>query len=127
MTQLEPIESDAAPAAVGAYSQAVRAGDFVFTAGQVGVDPATGNLEEGVAAQAERALSNLAGILEVAGSSLNRVVKATIFLSDMADFGVVNEAYSAVFSAPFPARSTFAARELPLGAKVEIECVGLVG
>ena len=127
MTEREPIHSVAAPTAVGPYSQAVRAGDHVFTAGQVGVDPATGALADGVAAQAERALQNLAAILEAAGTRLDRVVKATIFLIDMADFAAVNQVYSAVFSAPYPARSTIAVRGLPLGALVEIECIALAG
>lgn len=127
MTRREPIRSAAAPTAVGSYSQAVRAGDHVFTAGQVGVDPGSGKLADGVAAQAERALQNLAAILEAAGTGLNRVVKVTIFLADMGDFAAVNEAYAAVFSAPYPARSTIAVRGLPLGALVEIECIALSG
>ena len=127
MTQREVIQSAAAPRAVGPYSQAVRAGDHVFTAGQVGVDPTSGALADGVSAQAERALQNLAAILEAAGTRLDRVVKATIFLVDMADFAAVNEAYAVVFSAPYPARSTIAVRGLPLGARVEIECIALAG
>lgn len=127
MTPRETIHSDEAPTAVGPYSQAVRAGDQVFTAGQVGVDPATGARAEGAAAQAERALQNLAAILKAAGTRLDRVVKATIFLADMGDFAAVNEAYTAVFSAPYPARSTIAVRGLPLGALVEIECIALAG
>ncbi len=121
----EAIQTDAAPAAIGPYSQAIRAGELVFTAGQVGLDPTTKALAEGVAAQARQAIANLAAILEAAGSGLDRVVKTTIFLADIADFAGVNEAYGAAFSQPYPARSTFAVRSLPMGALVEIECVAL--
>jgi 2-iminobutanoate/2-iminopropanoate deaminase len=123
----EAIQTDAAPAAIGPYSQAVRAGGFVFTAGQVGIDPARQQLVEGVAAQATQALANLAAVLEAAGTGLDRVVKTTIFLADMADFATVNEAYAAAMQTPFPARSTVAVRGLPAGALVEIECVALGG
>ncbi|MEO8509950.1 MAG: Rid family detoxifying hydrolase [Chloroflexota bacterium] len=123
----ETIQTDAAPAAIGPYSQAVRAGGFVFTAGQVGIDPTRQQLVEGVAAQATQALANLAAVLEAAGTGLDRVVKTTIFLADMADFATVNEAYAAAMQTPFPARSTVAVRGLPAGALVEIECVALGG
>lgn len=123
----EAIHTDAAPAAVGPYSQAIRAGGFIFSAGQVGVDPARKALAEGAGAQATQALANLAAVLEAAGTGLDRVVKTTIFLADIADFAEVNEAYAAAFSQPFPARSTFAVRALPMGALVEIECVALAG
>jgi 2-iminobutanoate/2-iminopropanoate deaminase len=125
MTAREPIQTDAAPAAIGPYSQAVRAGGLVFTAGQVGVDPTTKTMADGVAAQAEQALRNLVAILTAAGTGLDRVIKTTIFLADMADFATVNEAYAAAFTAPYPARSTVAVCALPLGALVEIECVAL--
>lgn len=125
MTQREPIQSAAAPAAIGPYSQAMRAGGHVFTAGQLGLDPATGQLVDGVAAQAARALQNLAAILEASGTRLDRVVKTTIFLADMGDFAAVNESYAAAFRAPYPARSTVAVGALPLGALVEIECIAL--
>lgn len=123
----EAIHTDAAPAAIGPYSQAIRAGGFVFTAGQVGVDPARKALAEGAGGQATQALANLAAILGAAGTGLDRVVKTTIFLADIADFAEVNRAYEAAFSTPFPARSTFAVRALPMGALVEIECVALAG
>ena len=126
MTTREPIHTDAAPAAAGAYSQAIRTGDLVFTAGQLGIDPATGQLAEGVEAQAEQALRNLAGILEAAGSGLDRLVKVTVFLADIADWPALNEAYTRVVPEPFPARSAFAVRALPLGALVEIEAVAAV-
>lgn len=127
MTARDVIETDRAPAAIGPYSQAIRAGALVFTAGQVGVDPATRTLADGVGAQAEQALRNLAAILEASGSGLDRIVKTTVFLADMDDFATVNEAYAAAMPEPHPARSTVAVRALPLGALVEIECVALAG
>jgi 2-iminobutanoate/2-iminopropanoate deaminase len=128
MTTREPISTDAAPAAAGPYSQAIRAGDLVFTAGQLGIDPATGALVgDDVAAQAERALSNLGGILEAAGSGLDRLVKVTVFLADIGDWPAVNVIYARHVPEPFPARSAFAVKALPLGARVEIEAVAVVG
>ena len=126
MTQREPISTDRAPAAMGAYSQAIRAGGLIFTAGQGGLDPATRTLVEGgAAAEAERALQNIRAVLEAAGSGMTNVVKVTLFLTDMADFTSVNEVYRRHFSEPYPARSTVAVRELPGGFSVEIECIAL--
>ena len=119
------VETNGAPGAIGPYSQAIRAGELVFTAGQVGADPATGTLADGVAAQADRALRNLTSILDAAGSSLDRVVKTTIFLVDLADFEAVNEVYASHFSAPYPARSTVAVRGLPKDALVEIVAIAI--
>ena len=119
------VETSGAPDAIGPYSQGIRAGELVFTAGQVGIDPTTGDLVEGVAAQAERALRNLTAILDAAGVALDRVVKTTIFLADMGDFATVNEVYASHFSAPYPARSTVAVAGLPKGALVEIEAVAV--
>ncbi len=119
------IETSAAPPAGGPYSQAIRTGSLIFAAGQLGADPATGELAEGAAAQAERALLNLGAVLDAAGVSLDRVVKTTVFLSDMANFTTVNEVYARHFSAPYPARSTIAVRELPRGGLVEIECIAI--
>lgn len=128
MTNRTPISTDAAPAAAGPYSQAIRAGDLVFTAGQLGIDPATGALiGDDVASQAERALTNLGAILEAAGSGLDRLVKVTVLLADIGDWPAVNEVYARLVPEPFPARSAFAVRALPLGARVEIEAVGAVG
>jgi 2-iminobutanoate/2-iminopropanoate deaminase len=121
------VQTNAAPAAIGPYSQAIRAGGLVFTAGQIGLDPATGELADGVVAQAERALRNLTAVLDAAGTSFERVLKTTIFLADMNDFAAVNEAYAAHVSSPYPARSTVAVRELPKGALVEIEAIAQVG
>jgi 2-iminobutanoate/2-iminopropanoate deaminase len=122
------VQTSAAPAAIGPYSQAIRSGDLVLTAGQVGIDPGSGEIVEGGAAeQAERALRNLTAILDAAGTSPERVIKTTIFLADMADFATVNEVYARHFSAPFPARSTVAVAGLPKGALVEIEAIALAG
>jgi 2-iminobutanoate/2-iminopropanoate deaminase len=125
MTDREVVHTSAAPAAIGPYSQAIRVGGFIFTAGQVGAEPTDGSLADGVAAQADRALRNLAAVLSEAGSSLDRVVKTTIFLTDMADFAAVNEVYARHLSPPFPSRSTVAVKALPKGALVEIEMVAI--
>ena len=121
------VETTAAPAAIGPYSQAIRNGDLVITAGQIGADPATGELAGGVTEQAERALRNLTAILDAAGTTPERVIKTTVFLADMADFAAVNEVYARHFSPPFPARSTVAVVALPKGALVEIEAIALAG
>jgi 2-iminobutanoate/2-iminopropanoate deaminase len=123
----EAIHTDAAPAAAGPYSQAIRAGDLVFTAGQLGIDPSSGGLVSGgVGPQAERALESLRAILEAAGSGLDRLVKVTVFLADIGDWPAVNEVYARVVPEPFPARSAFAVRALPKDALVEIEAVAMV-
>ena len=123
----EVISTDAAPAAAGPYSQAIRAGELVFTAGQLGIDPATGELAgDDVQAQADRSLANVRAILEAAGSGLDRLVKVTVYLADIADWPAVNEVYAREVPQPFPARSAFAVRDLPKGARVEIEAVATV-
>lgn len=121
----EIIATERAPAAVGPYSQAVRVGNLVFTAGQIGIDPVLGQLRTGIAAQTRQVLTNLQAVLETAGSSLNQVVKSTIFLQDMADFATVNQIYGSSFTAAPPARSTVQVAALPLGALVEIEAIAL--
>jgi 2-iminobutanoate/2-iminopropanoate deaminase len=119
-----PIATSAAPAAVGPYSQAIDTGSLVFCSGQVGLDPASGELVEGgLTAQAERALRNLSAVLDAAGLSTGDVVKTTVFLVDIADFQALNEVYARSFGDPPPARSTFAVAALPRGALVEIEAV----
>ncbi len=116
-----------APAAAGPYSQAIRAGELVFTAGQLGLDPATGEFAaDDVAGQAERALANLAAILGAAGSGLDRLVKVTVYLAQIEDWPAVNEVYARAIPEPFPARSAFAVKDLPKGALVEIEAVATV-
>jgi 2-iminobutanoate/2-iminopropanoate deaminase len=119
----EVIKTSAAPAALGPYSQGIRAGNFVFASGQLGLDPATGNLRGGVAAQTEQALDNLTAVLKTAGASLADVVKTTIFLADMADFQTVNTIYGARFAGAPPARSTVQVAALPKGGLVEIEMI----
>jgi 2-iminobutanoate/2-iminopropanoate deaminase len=123
---ISAVRSGAAPAPIGPYNQAVRAGGFIFCSGQIAIDAATGDLVEADAAgQARVAMSNLAAVLAAAGSSLDDVVKTTIFLVDMADFPSVNAAYGEHFRATPPARSTVAVAALPRGARVEIEAVAL--
>ena len=123
----EAISTHAAPAAAGPYSQAIRAGELVFTAGQLGIDPASGELvSDDVQGQAARALANLRAILEAAGSGMDRLVKVTVYLADIADWPAVNEVYASEVPEPFPARSAFAVRDLPKGARVEIEAVATV-
>jgi len=120
----EVISTANAPAAVGPYSQGIKAEGLVFTAGQLGLDPTTGKFVEGdVAAQARQALKNLKAILEEAGSSLEKVIKATVFLQDMNDFARVNEVYGEFFTSNPPARSAVQVAALPLGGLVEIEAV----
>ncbi len=115
-----------APAAVGPYSQAIRSGNLVFTAGQIGLDPATGKLAEGLENQAEQVMKNLRAVLAAAGTSLDQAIKTTIFLADMADFAQVNAIYGRAFSVTPPARSTVQVAGLPLGGLVEIEVIALV-
>ena len=127
MTTRDAIHTDAAPAAAGPYSQAIRTGDLVFTAGQLGSDPATGELVGAdIGSQATAALDNLASILEAAGSGLDRLVKVTVLLADIGDWPAVNEVYGRVVPEPYPARSAFAVKDLPKGARVEIEAVAAV-
>ena len=124
----QAITASGAPGAVGPYSHAIVAGDLVFCSGQVGLDPATGVLVEGgVAAQAERALRNLAAVLDAAGSSFDDVVKCQVFLVDIGDFAVVNDVYGSFMPDPPPARSTFAVAALPKGALVEVEAIARRG
>lgn len=123
----EIITTERAPKAIGPYSQAVRAGGFVFTSGQIPLDPATGEMVGGddVRAQTERVMENLAQVLSAAGTSFANVVKTTIFLVDLADFVAVNEVYGARFAGAPPARSTVQVAALPRGARVEIEMVAV--
>lgn len=117
------VTSSRAPAAIGPYSQAVRSGGWLFLSGQIGLGRDGKVVEGGVGAEAERALLNLAAVLEEAGLSLRDVVKTTIYLADMADFAAVNEVYARHFEAPFPARATVAVAGLPKGVRVEIEAI----
>jgi len=121
------VHTDGAPAAIGPYSQAIVTGGFVFTAGQIGLDPETMEVVAGgVEAQAHRVLQNLTAVLEAAGSSMSDVVKTTMYLADMADFLAVNEIYAGYFGEPFPVRSAVQAAALPKGVLVEIDAIALV-
>ena len=122
----QEIRTDKAPKAVGPYSQGIVAGGFVFCAGQIPIDPATGKIVEGgIEDQTRRVLKNLAAVLEAAGSSLDHVVKCTVILTDMNDFAAMNKVYAEFFKAPAPARATFGSSGLALNAKVEIECIAV--
>ena len=116
------ISTKNAPAAIGPYSQGMIAGKLVFCSGQIPVDPATGNIPEGIAAQAERSCRNVSAVLEAAGSDLGKVVKTTCFLADMADFAAFNEVYAKFFTGK-PARSCCAVRQLPKNVLCEIEAI----
>jgi len=121
------ISTQHAPAAVGPYSQAVQVGDFIYSAGQIPLVPATGKLiEGGIEAQTRQVMQNLAAVLEAAGSSLAHVIKTTIYVTDLANFAAINQVYGSFFAADPPARSTVQVAALPLGAQVEIEVVALV-
>ncbi len=125
---LGPVSTPDAPKAIGPYVQAMVAGDLVFTAGQIALDPATMEVVPGgVAEQTERVMRNLAAVLAAAGSDLSRVIKTTVFLADMADFGAMNEVYGRAFGAHRPARSTVAAAGLPRNVRVEIEVIAARG
>ena len=117
------IQTSAAPAAIGPYSQAVRAGSTVYLSGQIGLDPATGSLREGVDAQARQVVANLRAVAEASGGALDDIVKITLLLADMADFATVNDILARSFAPPYPARATYQVAALPKGARVEIEGV----
>ncbi len=123
---LRSVSTDKAPKAIGPYSQAIAAGDLIFCAGQVALDPATGELVSGdIRLQTARVLDNLAAVLDAAGSGLDRVVKCTVFLADFAEFAAMNEVYGQRFGQHRPARSTVGTSALPRGARIEIECIAV--
>jgi 2-iminobutanoate/2-iminopropanoate deaminase len=123
----DAVSTSSAPAAIGPYSQAIRAGSLLFVSGQIPLDPATATMVEGdITVQTHRVFRNLAGILEAAGSSLDRVLRATVYLIDMADFAAMNDVYGTYFSSPAPARSTIQAARLPRDARVEIDVIAEV-
>jgi len=124
----EIIATERAPRAIGPYSQGVKAGGFVFLSGQIALDPATGELVAGgIATETERIMENIAGVLTAAGLGFGDVVKSTIYLTDLSDFGVVNEIYGRRFQSAAPARSTVQVAALPRGAAVEVEIIALAG
>ena len=126
--ELTPVSTEGAPAAIGPYVQALACGELLYTSGQIALVPGTGELVKGgITEQTERVMANLAAVLEAGGSSLSRVVKTTVFLADMGEFGAMNEVYARAFGEHRPARSTVEVARLPRDARVEIECVARRG
>ena len=119
------VSTPSAPSAIGPYSQAIDTGTLVFVSGQLPVDPATGAIPDGAAAQAEQAFANVRAILEAAELGLANVVKTNVFLADLADFAAVNDAYARAFCAPFPARSCVQVAAIPKGARLEVEAIAV--
>jgi reactive intermediate/imine deaminase len=119
----EVIHTGSAPAAIGPYSQAIRAGNTVYLSGQLGLDPATGNLRDGIEAQTRQVLDNLQAVAAAAGGSLDDVVKLTLLLADLADFARVNEIMAARFKQPYPARATYQVAALPKAGRIEVDAV----
>jgi 2-iminobutanoate/2-iminopropanoate deaminase len=117
----QAIQTPAAPAAIGPYSQAIRAGGTLYMSGQIGLDPATGQLVDGVEAQAHQVFRNMRAVAQAAGASLDDVAKLSILLADLADFAKVNEIMATYFKAPYPARSTYQVAGLPRGGRIEVE------
>lgn len=123
---MKAISTNNAPAAIGPYSQAIEANGFIYASGQLPINPAAGAFPEGgIKEQTRQSLLNAQAILKEAGSDLNKVVKTTVLLADIADFAAMNEVYASFFEAPYPARSAFAVRDLPKGALVEIEMIAV--
>lgn len=122
----EEIVTKKSPQAIGPYSQAVKFDNLVFCAGQIGIDPNTNNLVDGIKNQTKQALDNLKNVLEAAGSDINNILKTTVYLADMNDFAVMNEIYATYFQKPYPARATVEVARLPKGALVEIDCIAFI-
>lgn len=123
----EAIQSKSAPVALGPYSQGIRAGSTVYLSGQLGLDPATGNLVDGIEAQAHRVLMNLDAVAKAAGGGLDDIVKLTLLMADLADFAKVNEIMAKHFKPPYPARATYQVAALPKGARLEVEGIMVLG
>lgn len=117
------IATDKAPQAIGPYSQAIETDSFIFTSGVIPVDPATGVIPEGINAQALQALTNLKNLVEASGASIDRVIKTTVFIKNMEDFGKINEIYASIFTEPFPARSCVEVARLPKDVLLEVEAI----
>ena len=117
------ITTDKAPAAIGPYSQAIEAGGFVFASGQIPVDPATGNIPDGIEAQAKQVLTNVKNLMEASGLSMDNIVKTSVFIKDMNDFAKVNEVYASFFESDFPARSCVEVARLPKDVLIEVEVI----
>lgn len=125
---LSAVSTGSAPQALGPYSQAIRAGQFLFVSGQVPIDPATGDMVAGgIAEQTRRALQNVGEILKAGGASFQQVVRTTVYLADLNDFGAMNEVYATFFTPPQPARSTIQAARLPRDARIEIDMIAFLG
>ena len=122
---IEAVKSDNAPAAIGPYSQAIKAGGFVFTSGQIPINPLDGSVLPSIDDQAKQAFDNLKSVLEAAGSGLSKVVKTTLFIKNMSDFAIINSIYADYFCEPFPARSCVEVASLPKGVLVEVEATAL--
>ena len=123
----EKIHTDHAPAAIGPYSQAIRVGNTIYISGQIPVDPVTGNIDSAdIVGQTKQSLENIKAILKAAGAGMDSVVKTTVLLADINDFGAMNEVYKTYFAEPFPARAAFQAAKLPKDAKVEIEAIAVL-
>lgn len=120
---MKEIKTSNAPAAIGPYSQAVISGSTLYTSGQIPVDPATGNIPEGVSAQAHQVFTNLKNLIAAAGGDISNTVKTTVFIKNMADFAAINEIYAEYFTEPFPARSCVEAAQLPKGVLLEAEAI----
>lgn len=120
---MEQVSTNKAPAAIGPYSQAIKVGNLLFTSGQIPIDPATGNIPEGVEAQANQALTNVKNLIEAAGASIDNVVKTVVFIQNMDDFAAINEIYAKYFTEPFPARSCVEVAKLPKGVLLEVEAI----
>lgn len=120
---MEPVRTDEAPGAIGPYTQAIETEGLVYSSGQIGLDPKTGELVEGIEAQTHRVMQNLQGVLAAAGLDLGAVVKTTIFLADMEDFATVNGIYAEYLDEPYPARSTVEVARLPKDARIEVDVV----
>ena len=124
---LSAVSTGSAPEALGPYSQAIRAGQFLFVSGQVPIDPATGQLvQDGIASQTRRALENVGAILQAGGASFRQVVRTTVYLADLGDFAAMNEVYATFFAAPQPARSTIQAARLPRDARIEVDVIAFL-
>ena len=125
---LSAVSTESAPQALGPYSQAIRAGQFLFVAGQVPIDPATGNLVTGdIGAQTRRVFENLGAILAAGGASFQHVVRTTVYLADLSEFAAMNEVYATFFTPPQPARSTIEAARLPRDARIEVDVIAFLG
>lgn len=120
---MKEIKTNNAPAAIGPYSQAIRTGNLLFTSGQIPIDPATGNIPEGVEAQARQALTNVKKLIEASGASIDNVVKTSVFIKDMNDFAKINEIYAEFFTEPYPARSCVEVARLPKDVLLEVETI----